>query len=126
MSAHEQPPLPEPCSPPDRVVEERQTVEIKKSLRSLDRKDSWYWWNAILVIMLLMGAIGALSLPSILHADDPNYNRELSIAVRGLLGLVLIFNLYTLYQQHLLKQLRVPSGTSGTGHRAASTREDFL
>src|SRR6266480_2190776 len=83
-----------------------QTLEIKQSLRRLDRKDSWYWWNAVLVIMLLMGAIGVLSLSKLLPDDDPSYNVQLSIAVRGLLGLVLIFNVYTLYQQYLLKQLR--------------------
>jgi two-component system cell cycle response regulator len=31
---------------------------------------------------------------------------ELALTVRGLLGVVLIFNLYMLYQQHLLKGLR--------------------
>ena len=90
------------CTPED----DSQTLEIKKSLRRLDRKDSWYWWNAVLVIMLLMGAIGVLSLSKLLPDDDPSYNVQLSIAVRGLLGLVLIFNVYTLYQQYLLRQLR--------------------
>jgi len=84
-----------------------QTLEIKKSLRRLDRKDSWYWWNAVLVITLLMGAIVVLSLPKILPDDDPSDNVQLSVAVRGLLGLVLIFNVYTLYQQHLLRQLEI-------------------
>ena len=79
---------------------------IKQNLRRLDRKDSWYWWNAVLVITLLMGAIVVLSLPRLLPADDPSFQLELSLAIRGLLGLVLIFNVYTLYQQHLLRQLR--------------------
>ena len=80
---------------------------IKTSLRRLDRKDSWYWWNAVLVIMLLMGAILVLSLPRLLQGnDDPAFQLQLAVAVRGLLGLVLIFNVYTLYQQYLLKQLR--------------------
>jgi diguanylate cyclase (GGDEF)-like protein len=80
---------------------------IKTSLRRLDRKDSWYWWNAVLVIMLLMGAIVVLSLPRLLQGnDDPAFQLQLALAVRGLLGLVLIFNVYTLYQQYLLRQLR--------------------
>jgi len=93
-------------SPSGTPENDGQTLEIKKSLRRLDRKDSWYWWNAVLVIMLLTGAIVVLSLPKLLPDDDPYYNVQLSIAVRGLLGLVLIFNVYTLYQQHLLRQLR--------------------
>src|SRR5216684_4125514 len=94
-------------SPSGTPENDGQTLEIKKSLRRLDRKDSWYWWNAVLVIMLLMGAIVVLSLPKILPDDDPSDNVQLSVAVRGLLGLVLIFNVYTLYQQHLLRQLEI-------------------
>src|SRR5215471_18855453 len=92
------------ASPPPE--NDSQTLEIKKTLRRLDRKDSWHWWNAVLVIMVLVGAIVVLTLPKLLPEDDPSYNAQLSILVRGLLGLVLIFNIYTLYQQHLLKQLR--------------------
>ena len=82
------------------------TVEIQHSLRVLDRKDWWHWWNTVLVIMLLMGAIAALSLPKILGDKDFYSQLQLDVAVRGLLGLVLIFNVYMLYQQHLLRQLR--------------------
>jgi diguanylate cyclase (GGDEF)-like protein len=84
----------------------RRTDEIHQSLQRLDRKDSWRWWNAILVIMLLTGAIIVLSLPTLIKEDDPSFQLQLTLAVRGLLGLVMIFNLYSLYQQHLLRQLR--------------------
>jgi diguanylate cyclase (GGDEF)-like protein len=81
-------------------------VEIRHSLRILDRKDWWHWWNTVLVIMLLMGAIVSLSLPEILGDNNFSSRLQLEVAVRGLLGLVLIFNIYMLYQQHLLRQLR--------------------
>lgn len=80
--------------------------EIKQNLRQLDRKYAWFWWNAVLVITLLMGAIVALSLPTYIDESNALFHAELSVAVRGLLGLVLIFNVYTLYQQYLLRQLR--------------------
>ncbi len=102
-SRSSQPSIVSPASLPEN---DAQTAEIKKNLRHLDRKDTWYWWNAVLVIMLLTGAIVVLSLPKLFHENDPSYNLQLSAAVRGLLGLVLIFNVYTLYQQYLLKQLR--------------------
>jgi diguanylate cyclase (GGDEF)-like protein len=75
-------------------------------MRRLDRQDSWRWWCAVLVITLLMGAIVVLSLPKVLRSDDPSFEFQLSLAVRGVLGLVLIFNVYTLYQHHVLRQLR--------------------
>ncbi len=93
-------------SPPSASVNDSQTLEIKQNLRRLDRKDKWHWWNAVLVITLLMGAIVVLSLPKFLPGDDSSSQFQLTLAVRGLLGLVLIFNVYTLYQQHLLRQLR--------------------
>jgi diguanylate cyclase (GGDEF)-like protein len=81
-------------------------ADVKASLRRLDREDSWRWWNAVFVITLLMGVIVVLSLPKLLRDDDPSFVLQLTLAVRGLLGLVLIFNVYTLYQQYLLKQVR--------------------
>jgi protein-S-isoprenylcysteine O-methyltransferase Ste14 len=77
-------------------------ADIRESLRRLDRQDSWRWWCAVVVITLLMGAIVVLSLPKVLRSDDPSFEFQLSLAVRGVLALVLIFNVYTLYQQHVL------------------------
>ena len=93
-------------SQPSDAATSNNPLEIRHSLRLLDRKDWWHWWNTVLVIMLLMGAILALALPKILVDNDFSSQLQLDIAVRGLLGLVLIFNVYMLYQQHLLRQLR--------------------
>lgn len=81
-------------------------LEIRHGLRALDRRNWWHWWNTVLVIMLLMGTIAALSLPKILSDKDLSSQSQIEIAVRGLLGLVLIFNIYMLYQQHVLGRLR--------------------
>jgi two-component system cell cycle response regulator len=56
--------------------------------------------------MLLMGVIAALSLPEILSDKELSSQLQIEIAVRGLLGVVLIFNIYMLYQQHVLTRLR--------------------
>jgi diguanylate cyclase (GGDEF)-like protein len=88
------------------ATSEDSQLEIRRSLRALDRKNWWHWWNTVLVIMLLLGAIFSLSLPKILEDNNFTSQLQLGLAVRGLLGLVLIFNIYMLYQQHLLKQLR--------------------
>jgi diguanylate cyclase (GGDEF)-like protein len=82
------------------------TAEIQHCLRELDRKAWRHWWNAVLVIMLLIGAILSFTLPDVITSSDSISQMELVLAVRGLLGLILIFNIYMLYQQHLLKVLR--------------------
>ena len=95
-----------PQSPAEDKDRSPHPDEIRTSLRSLDREDAWRWWNAVLVITLLMAVIVILSLPKLLQPDDPSFQSQVTVAVRGLLGLVLIFNGYVLYQQRLLRQLR--------------------
>src|ERR1700752_2188100 len=99
-------PIPSITLPHSETESRALAPDFKKSLRRLDRRVSWQWWNAVLVITLLMGTIIVLSLPTEFQRDDPSFQLQLTNAVHGLLGLVLIFNVYTLYQQHLLKQLR--------------------
>jgi diguanylate cyclase len=99
-------PIPSITSQHSEVESGSLAPDFKKSLRRLDHRVSWQWWNAVLVITLLMGTIVVLSLPKEFQGDDPLFQLQLTDAVRGLLGLVLIFNVYTLYQQHLLKQVR--------------------
>jgi diguanylate cyclase (GGDEF)-like protein len=93
-------------SQPSDAANSNRPLQILQSLRLLDRKDWWHWWNTVLVIMLLMGAILALTLPKILGDKDFYSQLQLDVAVRGLLAMVLIFNIYMLYQQHLLRKLR--------------------
>jgi diguanylate cyclase (GGDEF)-like protein len=83
-----------------------QAVGMRKNLLQRDRKASWYWWNAVLAMLLLLGAIVLLSLPRLLQDVAPSFQMELTTTVRGLLGLALIFNLHTLYQQNRLNDLR--------------------
>lgn len=86
---------------------ENKSVRFQHEFRAINRKVWWHWWNAFLVIMLLMGAIISLTIPNMISVGDSTYQLELTIAVRGLLGLVLIFNVYSLYQQYLLGKLRI-------------------
>jgi diguanylate cyclase (GGDEF)-like protein len=88
-----------------RIDDTLATVKMRRKMRAMDRRAWWHWWNAVLVIMLLMGAVASLSLP-VAPSADPIYQANLTLAVRGLLGLILIFNIYMLYQQYLLKALR--------------------
>ena len=57
-----------------------------------------------LVVFLLTAAIVSSTLPSVLQ-DDPSHRVDLNLAVRGLIGLVLLFNIYSLWQQIRIKRL---------------------
>jgi diguanylate cyclase (GGDEF)-like protein len=80
--------------------------EIRQRLRRLERQDWWLWATAMVIMLLLVFAIFCLSFPGILHEENPFYWLQLDIAVRGLLGLVLLFSVFVIYQQVLIKRLR--------------------
>ena len=61
---------------------------------------------AVVVMLLLTFAVFSMSFPGLIKVDDPFFQSSLSRAVRGLIGLVLIFNTYTIYQQVMVKKLR--------------------
>ena len=100
------PRLKESTSQYSNAATDRKSLDIHQNLRVLERRNWWHWWNTVLVIMLLMGAIATLSLPKILSEQDISSQQQIEIAVRGLLGVVLIFNIYMLYQQYILGRLR--------------------
>jgi len=80
--------------------------DIQANLQRLERRDWWLWWAAITVILLLTAAVVSLSLPTLLKETDRYFQFNLNLAVRALVGLVLLFNIYTIYQQVLIKRLR--------------------
>jgi diguanylate cyclase (GGDEF)-like protein len=85
---------------------ESRLQEIQASLRKLERRDWWLWSMAIIVMLLLTAAVVSLSFPDLLKVEDPFFRFSLNQAVRGLVGLVLLFNTYTIYQQVMIKRLR--------------------
>ena len=85
---------------------ETQLEKIQADLAKLERRDWWLWAMAMIVMLLLTAAVGSLSFPELFKFDDPFFQFSLSQAVRGLVGLVLLFNTYTIYQQVTMKRLR--------------------
>jgi diguanylate cyclase (GGDEF)-like protein len=95
----------DPSSIPE-VIPESRLEEIHSSLKILDRRDWWLWAVAIIVTLLLTLAVFSLSFPGMFNAQDPYFQFSLNQSVRGLLGLVLLFNTYVVYQQVTIKRLR--------------------
>ena len=95
--------LPSPDGPGGESIE-AYTAEIHADLRKIQSRNWWSWSNMVVVVFLLTGAFVSSTLPSILQ-DDPLHRADLNLAVRGLIGLVLLFNVYSLWQQIRIKRL---------------------
>jgi len=96
-------------APPPLPNEESAEIrlnEIRASLRTLERRDWWLWAIAIVVMLLLTLAVVSLTFPGLMKIEDPYFQFGMNQAVRGLVGLVLLFNTYTIYQQMMIKRLR--------------------
>ena len=94
-----------PSPVPDSGMERRAT-EIRGSLRTIGRIHWTLWALAVLIAVALTVAIATLSMVVRIDARDQLYPVDLGQAVRGLAGMVLLFSVYTLYQQYQLTRTR--------------------
>ncbi len=82
----------------------------KGSFRDLflgtQRKEWWLWATAICITLLLTSAIVILALPTISNVQAHAESGALQHTLRGLVGLVILFDLYTIYQQVLMHRMR--------------------
>jgi diguanylate cyclase len=106
---------------------EERTQEIRSDLRRLGQHD-WSLWGATAAVTLaLTVAVGSFSVSVVSEPSDPFYQFQISQSVRGLVGLVLMFSVFTLYQQIQLKRTRSRLASQveigAQEHRRA---EDFL
>ncbi len=91
---------------PEVAPERRVDRGYLRQFHAIERRDWWLWGLSTLVILTLTGAVVILALP-MLSAEKGLWSRlSLEHSVRGLIGAVLIFDIYALYQQFALKRLR--------------------
>jgi len=95
-----------PLEQPSHPEADQRLGEIQAQLEKLERRDWWLWSLAVIVMLLLTFTVFSMSFPELIKVDDPFFQSGLDRAVRGLAGLVLIFNAYTIYQQVMIKRLR--------------------
>ena len=68
--------------------------ELQAKLQKLEGRD-WWLWSMAVVMLLLTFAVFTMSFAGLVKVDDPFFQASLNRAVRGLIGLVLIFNART-------------------------------
>ncbi len=80
--------------------------DIRMNMRRIDRREWWLWSYAMMVTMLLLVAVASFAFPALLSGADRFYSFFVNQAVSGLVGLVLIFNVYLIYQQLQITRIR--------------------
>jgi hypothetical protein len=83
-------------------------LELNHTLSQLDQleRSEWWRWSVAFVVMLTLTlGLFALSLPTI-GGRSWSEQWELGIALRGLLGFVLLFEVFSVYQQTLTSRSR--------------------
>lgn len=74
--------------------------------RRIERREWWLWSAAVTVTLLLTAGLASFLAP-VLQGDKDIFSTDLlHQAVRGLLALVLLFDIYTLYQQLQIHRMR--------------------
>jgi diguanylate cyclase (GGDEF)-like protein len=84
---------------------------IRESLQYLDRRQWWLGSTTVAVVLLLTVCVASFAFPGILRNDEGNYSFYLNQAVRALVGLVLVFSVYLIYQQFQISKLRSQLGS---------------
>src|ERR1700720_213434 len=80
--------------------------EIQTHLKHLDRRQWWLWSSTVAVILLLTLAVASFAFPAMLSREEGTYSFFLNQSVRALVGMVLIFSVYVVYQQLLIHRVR--------------------
>src|ERR1700722_13262943 len=73
-------------------------------MRHIERREWSLSWATIIVTLLLTAGIASFALGTLRQEDLER--SQLVFAVRGLVGAVLLFDLYVIYQQFLLQGIR--------------------
>jgi diguanylate cyclase (GGDEF)-like protein len=79
---------------------------LREGFKKLDRRQWWLWSSTVLVLILLTLAVASFAFPAVLDQDVGTYSIYLNQAIRALVGIVLVFAVYAVYQQHQIIRIR--------------------
>jgi len=96
----------ENTSSPSREASKPRPGAFHEDLQRLDRRQWWLWSSTVLVLILLTIAVASFAFPSLLNKEEGTYSFYLNQAVRSLVGIVLVFSVYLVYQQHTIIRMR--------------------
>jgi diguanylate cyclase (GGDEF)-like protein len=80
--------------------------QIRASLRQVSRRQWWLWSSAMMLLILVTIGIASFAFPGLLEHESPRYSYGLIQALHALVGLVLLFNVYAVYQQLQIRRMQ--------------------
>jgi two-component system cell cycle sensor histidine kinase/response regulator CckA len=83
-----------------------QTRTLRANFRHIERREWWLWAAAGIITLLLTIALASFLLPNEHSHEESSSPIVLPQAIRGLVGLVFLFDLYTIYQHLLIYRIR--------------------
>jgi diguanylate cyclase (GGDEF)-like protein len=104
-----------------------QAEQFRTVIRRLQRRQWWMWSSAVLVTLLLTLTIASFAFPGLISEAETFTSFALSQTVRGLVGLVLLFNVYTIYQQTQIHRIQrqLSDQVTAMGKMESRTEEVF-
>ena len=79
---------------------------LRANFRVIERREWWLWMTAAIITLLLTAALASFLLPNLSPSTDFHSLYVLPQAVRGLVALVFLFDLYTIYQHLQIHRIR--------------------
>lgn len=83
---------------------------LRRNFKRIERREWWLWAAAFIITLLLTAGLASFLIPGgNLHQDqgqDIFLLKGMPLVIRGLVGLVFLFDLYTIYQHLLIHRIR--------------------
>jgi two-component system cell cycle sensor histidine kinase/response regulator CckA len=79
---------------------------IHLGMRRIERREWWLWSTAVLVTILLTLGLASFVVPVLRVGRLEEDGTELATIVRGLIGLVLLFDVYVVFQEFQIYRMR--------------------
>jgi len=101
--------------------------QISSNMRRVARRQWSLWSCAVMVTVLLAVGIASFAFPGLLSQAEASTSFLLNSAIRGIIGLVLIFNVYTVYQQLQIHRIheQLSKQVEALGKMEARTEEVY-
>src|SRR5215470_5059851 len=89
------------------LSEQRESRVARANFQRIERHQWWISSSGVLVTLILTLGIVSFALPVLVPGVHEHYSFNINLAIRALIGLVLLFDLYVIFQQYQIHRFRI-------------------